>query len=59
MHINKVLAGGALVLGVLSGCGPTGPVLHVYTWSDYIDPEVVAALSSTVVIASFTDSVVA
>ena len=43
MHINKVLAGGALALGVLSGCGPSGPVLHVYTWSDYIDPEVVAA----------------
>ncbi len=43
MHISKVLAGGALALGVLAGCGPKGPVLHVYTWSDYIDPEIVAA----------------
>lgn len=42
MHINKALAGGALVLGVLAGCGPKSPVLHIYTWSDYIDPEVVA-----------------
>ena len=43
MHISKVLAGGALALGVLAGCGPKQPVLHIYTWSDYIDPEVVAA----------------
>lgn len=42
MHIGKVLAGGALALGVLAGCGQKGPVLHIYTWSDYIDPEVVA-----------------
>ena len=33
---------GALALGLAAGCGPKGPVLHVYTWSDYIDPEVVA-----------------
>ena len=43
MNISKVLAGGALALGVLAGCGQKGPVLHIYTWSDYIDPEVVAA----------------
>lgn len=46
MHMNKVLAGGALALGVLAGCGPKGPALHVYTWSDYIDPEVVAAFET-------------
>ena len=42
MNIVKALAGGALALGVVAGCGPKGPVLHVYTWSDYIDPEIVA-----------------
>jgi len=43
MHLSKVLAGGALALGVLAGCGQKGPVLHIYTWCDYVDPEIVAA----------------
>jgi spermidine/putrescine transport system substrate-binding protein len=37
----KILAGGALALGVLTGCGPAKQELHVYTWSDYIDPGVI------------------
>ena len=27
----------------LAGCGPKRPVLHLYTWSDYIDPDLVTA----------------
>ncbi len=42
MNAIKVLAGGALVLGVLAGCGPAKQELHVYTWSDYIDAGVIA-----------------
>lgn len=30
----------SLAIGLLAGCGQNGPVLHVYTWADYIDPEV-------------------
>jgi spermidine/putrescine transport system substrate-binding protein len=26
----------------LTGCGPKRPTLHLYTWSDYLDPELVA-----------------
>jgi len=40
MKINS-LAGVALALGVLAGCGPSKPELHIYTWSDYIDGEVI------------------
>ena len=57
MNIVKALAGGALALGVVTGCGPKGPVLHVYTWSDYIDPAIVAefekANNCTVAIDTF------
>ena len=42
MKLNKVLAGGALALGVLSGCGPAKTELHIYTWSDYIAADVIA-----------------
>jgi spermidine/putrescine transport system substrate-binding protein len=29
-------------IGLLAGCGPQGPrTLHVYTWADYVKPEVV------------------
>ncbi len=28
---------------ILSGCGPKRPTLHLYTWSDYLDPELVTA----------------
>jgi len=30
-------------LVALFGCGPRRPTLHIYTWSDYLDPDVVAA----------------
>lgn len=33
----------AAALALLSGCGQRGPTLHLYTWSDYLDPEVVSA----------------
>ncbi len=33
----------ALALLGLAGCGPKKNVLYVYTWSDYIDPELVTA----------------
>ena len=42
MKMSKVLTGGALVLGVLTGCGPAKTELHVYTWSDYIAADVLA-----------------
>ena len=42
MNLVKILAGAALAAGFASGCGPSKPVLHVYTWSDYIDNEVIA-----------------
>ncbi len=37
----KSLAGAALACGILAGCGPAKEVLHIYTWSDYIAPEVI------------------
>jgi len=39
----KSLAGVALALGVLAGCTPSKPELHIYTWSDYIAKEVITA----------------
>ena len=43
--MKKILKIASLVLGALVfvGCGPTKPILHLYTWSDYLDPELVAA----------------
>ena len=41
MQYKQLLAGGALALSVLIGCGPAKPELHVYTWSDYISAEVI------------------
>ena len=43
MNAMKVAAGGALAIGLLAGCGPAVPELHIYTWSDYISDEVIAA----------------
>ena len=41
--IIKTLAGASLALSLLiAGCGPSKPELHIYTWSDYIDEELVA-----------------
>ena len=42
MKCTKFLAGAAVAAGILAGCGPSKPVLHVYTWSDYIDNDVIA-----------------
>jgi spermidine/putrescine transport system substrate-binding protein len=35
-----VVAGG--LAGLLCGCGGSKPVLHLYNWSDYIKPELIA-----------------
>jgi len=57
MKSIKALAGGALALGLLSGCGPAKPELHIYTWSDYIANDVIAqfekAYNCTVVVDTF------
>ena len=44
MTLKKILgaAGLAAALAALGGCAEKKPVLHVYTWSDYIKPELVA-----------------
>ena len=44
MTLKKILgaAGLAAALAALCGCAEKKPVLHVYTWSDYIKPELVA-----------------
>jgi len=39
----KSLAGVALAVGVLAGCAPSKPELHIYTWSDYIAKDVITA----------------
>lgn len=31
----------------ITGCGPQKPTLHLYTWSDYIDPEIVSAFEAS------------
>ncbi|MBQ4200236.1 MAG: spermidine/putrescine ABC transporter substrate-binding protein [Kiritimatiellae bacterium] len=41
MKNTKNLAGVALACGILAGCGPAKEELHVYTWSDYIAPDVI------------------
>jgi len=42
MNMIKVLAYGTFALGILPGCGPAKPELHIYTWSDYIAKGVIA-----------------
>lgn len=32
---------GTLALGLATGCGPGRPTLHLYTWADYIKPELI------------------
>ena len=32
---------GAVGLAVLCGCAEKKPTLHIYTWSDYVKPELV------------------
>ena len=43
MTLKKMLgaAGLAALLAALGGCAEKKPVLHIYTWSDYIKPELV------------------
>lgn len=40
LHLFAMLA---LAAAVFTGCGPKKPTLHLYTWSDYLDPELVTA----------------
>lgn len=57
MNMIKVLAGTALALGAISGCGPAKTELHIYTWSDYIAADVIAQFEKenncTVVVDTF------
>jgi len=43
MNIVRLSAMLALAAAVFTGCGPKKPTLHLYTWSDYLDPELVTA----------------
>jgi len=43
MKNAHLLAMLALAAATLTGCGPKKPTLHLYTWSDYLDPELVTA----------------
>ena len=51
------LAAAALAAAVLAGCSPSKPELHVYTWTDYIAPEVLQGFEKqfncTVVVDTF------
>ena len=47
MKNRPLLALLSLSAAALAGCGPKKPTLHLYTWSDYIDPEVVAAFETS------------
>ena len=43
MKIHQIISTAAIALAALMlwGCGPSKPILNVYMWSDYIDPELV------------------
>jgi len=41
-HILPLVAF-TFIVATLTGCGPHKPTLHLYTWSDYIDPKLVSA----------------
>ncbi|MBR1871174.1 MAG: extracellular solute-binding protein, partial [Kiritimatiellae bacterium] len=47
----------AIALACLTGCQPSKPELHIYTWTDYISPDVISAFEEkhdcTVVIDTF------
>lgn len=40
-NIWKALGMAGLLAALAAGCGPKKPVLHIYTWSDYVKPELV------------------
>lgn len=46
MKHAHLLATLALATAALTGCGPKKPTLHLYTWSDYLDPELVTAFET-------------
>ncbi len=37
----KSIAAAALAAGLIAGCAPSKPELHIYTWTDYISPDVI------------------
>ena len=41
MKSIRTLAGMALAIGVVAGCSPAKPELHIYTWTDYISSSVI------------------
>jgi len=41
-----LIASLALCSVAFVGCGPKKPTLHLYTWSDYLDPELVTAFET-------------
>ncbi|MFA6633072.1 MAG: spermidine/putrescine ABC transporter substrate-binding protein, partial [Kiritimatiellia bacterium] len=43
MNTSRLIALLGLSAALFAGCGPKRPTLHLYTWSDYLDPELVAA----------------
>jgi spermidine/putrescine transport system substrate-binding protein len=40
-RILGLVAGAALWAGALCGCGKAKPTLHIYTWADYVKPELI------------------
>jgi len=42
MNMMRSLVFGLMTVMLLSGCGNRKPVLHVYNWADYMDPELIA-----------------
>jgi len=42
-HIFLLMTLTLAVAALVGGCGPKRPTLHLYTWSDYLDPELVTA----------------
>jgi spermidine/putrescine transport system substrate-binding protein len=42
MRISRLAMAAGLALAAAAGCGGRRPALHVYTWADYIKPELVS-----------------
>jgi len=40
-NILKTIGTALLLAAATLGCGPRKPVLHIYTWSDYVKPELI------------------
>ncbi len=53
----KTIAAAAIAAAVVAGCAPSKPELHVYTWTDYISPDVLQKFEEkfncTVVVDTF------